>query len=63
MTMVAASDHRPRLIIADDDPVVRSMLSMSLGAAFELDGVAAAVLAQSLNDSIKAHSDGRAGGS
>jgi predicted signal transduction protein with EAL and GGDEF domain len=33
------------------------------GAAFELDGVAATVLAQSLNDSIKAHSDGRAGGS
>ncbi|MGD0453690.1 MAG: response regulator transcription factor [Solirubrobacteraceae bacterium] len=137
MTMAAVSDHRPRLIIADDDPVVRSMLGMSLGGAFELvgvaadseqaielarvsqpdaavidvempkggglhavlgirdvapdtaivvlsgdesdglvrelmqagaiayrrKGVAAAVLAQSLNDSIKAHSDGRAGGS
>ena len=32
---------RWRLIIADDDPVVRSMLSMSLQGAFEIVGVAA----------------------
>jgi len=31
---------RPRLLIADDDPVVRSMMSMALGEAFEVVGVA-----------------------
>ncbi len=30
-----------RLLIADDDPVVRSMLSMSLGEEFEIVGAAA----------------------
>jgi DNA-binding NarL/FixJ family response regulator len=35
------TDHRPRLVIADDDPVVRSMLGMSLGREFEVVGVAA----------------------
>jgi len=41
MTVVAVSDSRPRLMIADDDPVVRSMLGMALGTSFELVGVAA----------------------
>jgi NarL family two-component system response regulator LiaR len=36
----AHTNSRPRLIIADDDPVVRSSLSMLLGAAFEVVGVA-----------------------
>jgi len=31
---------RPRLLIADDDPVVRSTLVMALGADFEVVGVA-----------------------
>jgi DNA-binding NarL/FixJ family response regulator len=29
-------DHRWRLLVADDDPVVRSMLGMSIGEEFEL---------------------------
>jgi DNA-binding NarL/FixJ family response regulator len=37
MTGVA---HRPRLMIADDDPVVRAMLANSLGEEFEVVGVA-----------------------
>jgi DNA-binding NarL/FixJ family response regulator len=37
----SADGTRPRLLIADDDPVVRSMMSMALGEAFELVGVAA----------------------
>jgi DNA-binding NarL/FixJ family response regulator len=41
MTVTAVSDSRPRLMIADDDPVMRSMLGMSLGTSFELVGVAA----------------------
>jgi NarL family two-component system response regulator LiaR len=36
----ANTNSRPRLIIADDDPVVRSSLSMLLGAAFDVVGVA-----------------------
>jgi DNA-binding NarL/FixJ family response regulator len=32
---------RPRLIIADDDPVVQSMLTMSLMSVFDVIGVAA----------------------
>jgi CheY-like chemotaxis protein len=34
-------DGRPRLIIADDDPVVRSMLEMSLRGRFDVVGTAA----------------------
>ncbi len=37
----AADGHRPRLVIADDDPVVQLVLSMSLGADFEVVGLAA----------------------
>jgi DNA-binding NarL/FixJ family response regulator len=33
--------HRPRLVIADDDPVVQVVLSMSLAADFDVVGVAA----------------------
>ena len=40
MTSVAPTGHRPRLMIADDDPVVQSMLSVSLSSAFEVVGVA-----------------------
>lgn len=36
----ANSHLRPRLIIADDDPVVRSILAMSLDSGFEVIGVA-----------------------
>jgi DNA-binding NarL/FixJ family response regulator len=35
-----SAGHRPRLVIADDDPVVRSMLRMSLAEEFEVVGVA-----------------------
>jgi DNA-binding NarL/FixJ family response regulator len=35
-----APSSRPRLMIADDDPVVRSLLSASLGNAFDVVGVA-----------------------
>jgi DNA-binding NarL/FixJ family response regulator len=34
-------DRRPRLIVADDDPVVRSMVSMALSSTFNVVGVAA----------------------
>jgi DNA-binding NarL/FixJ family response regulator len=37
----AAAGHPPRLVIADDDPVVQLLLSMSLGGEFEVVGVAA----------------------
>ena len=40
MTSVAPTGHRPRLMIADDDPVVQSMLSASLSSTFEVVGVA-----------------------
>jgi DNA-binding NarL/FixJ family response regulator len=36
-----AAGHPPRLVIADDDPVVRLMLGMSLGDEFEVVGEAA----------------------
>lgn len=32
--------HRPSLMIADDDPVVQSLLGMTLGESFEVVGVA-----------------------
>src|ERR1700677_2085649 len=35
-----SAGHRPRLVIADDDPVVQSILRMSLGHQFEVVGVA-----------------------
>jgi len=38
--MSSSPPTRPRLLIADDDPVVQSMLGMSLGEAFEVVGVA-----------------------
>ena len=41
MTSVAPAKDRPRLMIADDNPVIRSMLSMSLSSGFEVVGVAA----------------------
>jgi DNA-binding NarL/FixJ family response regulator len=40
MTPDGSDGHRPRLIIADDDPVIRSMLGMSLNGGFEVVGVA-----------------------
>ncbi len=39
-TQITASNHRARLVIADDDPVVQMVLSMSLGLEFEVVGVA-----------------------
>jgi CheY-like chemotaxis protein len=33
--------HPPRLVIADDDPVIRLMLGMSLGDRFDVVGIAA----------------------
>jgi DNA-binding NarL/FixJ family response regulator len=41
MTTDAPAGHRPRLIIADDDPVIRSMLGMALNGGFDVVGVAA----------------------
>lgn len=41
MTSDTPTEHRPRLMIADDDPVVQTMLSMSLDGEFEVVGVAA----------------------
>jgi DNA-binding NarL/FixJ family response regulator len=40
--MIADTNHkpRPRLIIADDDPVVQSILEMSLSGEFDVIGVA-----------------------
>jgi DNA-binding NarL/FixJ family response regulator len=40
MTSVVPTGHRPRLMIADDDPVVQSMLSVSLSSGFDVVGVA-----------------------
>jgi CheY-like chemotaxis protein len=37
----AVAGHPPTLVIADDDPVVQLLLSMSLGGEFEVVGVAA----------------------
>jgi CheY-like chemotaxis protein len=36
----APADHFPKLVIADDDAVVRLMLGLSLGSEFEVVGVA-----------------------
>ena len=41
MNSLAPDDRRPLLMIADDDPVVQSMLDMSLSGRFEVVGVAA----------------------
>jgi DNA-binding NarL/FixJ family response regulator len=41
MTSATPAGHPPRLMIADDDPVVQSMLSMSLSNTFEVVGIAA----------------------
>ncbi len=40
--MISDTNHkpRPRLIIADDDPVVQSILDMSLGSEFDVIGMA-----------------------
>src|SRR3979409_165827 len=40
MVPLAPANGRPRLMIADDDPVVQSMLGLSLGGAFEIVGTA-----------------------
>jgi DNA-binding NarL/FixJ family response regulator len=37
---LASTCHLPRLVIADDDPVVQTMLGMSLGREFDVVGVA-----------------------
>jgi DNA-binding NarL/FixJ family response regulator len=41
MPPVPAESALPRLMIADDDPVVQTMLDMSLGAEFDVIGLAA----------------------
>lgn len=41
MPSVFPDGARPRLIIADDDPVVQSLLEMSLSGSFDVVGVAA----------------------
>jgi DNA-binding NarL/FixJ family response regulator len=41
MISVLPNDYRPRLMIADDDPVVQSMLDMSLSQEFDVVGLAA----------------------
>lgn len=40
MTSLAPADRRPRLMIADDAPVVTAMLEMSLEHEFDVIGVA-----------------------
>ncbi len=40
MVIDAPPGYRPRLIIADDDPVIRSMLGMALNGGFDVVGVA-----------------------
>jgi two-component system response regulator DesR len=40
MSSSTPTPTRPRLLIADDDPVVQSMLGMTLGEAFDVVGVA-----------------------
>jgi DNA-binding NarL/FixJ family response regulator len=40
MNFTSTADHRPRLMIADDDPVVQSMLHWSLSSEFDVVGVA-----------------------
>jgi DNA-binding NarL/FixJ family response regulator len=39
-TSLVPAGHQPRLVIADDDPVVQSMLGISLARAFDIVGVA-----------------------
>lgn len=41
MSPATTPAHRPRLMIADDDPVVQSLLGMSLAEEFDVVGVAA----------------------
>jgi DNA-binding NarL/FixJ family response regulator len=41
MNSTSTADHRPRVMIADDDPVVQSMLDSSLSNSFDVIGVAA----------------------
>jgi DNA-binding NarL/FixJ family response regulator len=41
MNSVLPDDSLPRLMIADDDPVVQSLLNMSLSGEFDVVGVAA----------------------
>jgi two-component system, response regulator PdtaR len=41
MNPASTADHRPRVMIADDDPVVQSMLDSSLSSSFDVIGVAA----------------------
>lgn len=41
MNSASTADHRPRVMIADDDPVVQSMLDSSLSSSFDVIGVAA----------------------
>ncbi|HSZ14744.1 MAG TPA: response regulator transcription factor [Solirubrobacteraceae bacterium] len=41
MPSVLPDSSHPRLMIADDDPVVRSMLNISLSQAFDVVGIAA----------------------
>ncbi len=41
MNSANADDHRPRLMIADDDPAVQSMLDLSLSNRFDVVGMAA----------------------
>jgi two-component system nitrate/nitrite response regulator NarL len=40
MNSASPADHRPRLMIADDDPVVQSLLHNSLSNQFDVVGVA-----------------------
>jgi len=41
MSSVFSTDSRPRLLIADDDPVIQSLLDMSLSREFDVIGLAA----------------------
>jgi DNA-binding NarL/FixJ family response regulator len=41
LTSIAPANDRPRVMIADDNPMIRSTLGMSLSSVFEVVGVAA----------------------
>jgi DNA-binding NarL/FixJ family response regulator len=41
LTSIAPANDRPRVMIADDNPMIRSTLGMSLSSGFEVVGVAA----------------------
>jgi DNA-binding NarL/FixJ family response regulator len=41
MAPIAPTNDRPRVMIADDNPMIRSTLGMSLSSGFEVVGVAA----------------------